>query len=91
MARRACSDSTVKLITKVFAELKADPKIGRAEALRRSMVSMFTTGKDYEAHPAFWAPFVLVAKAEPIDSRDVGSCRNDRTFGSDARRSGVGH
>jgi tetratricopeptide (TPR) repeat protein/CHAT domain-containing protein len=56
------SESTVKLITKAIAELKADPKIGRAEALRRSMLSMIDTGKEYEAHPAFWAPFVLVGE-----------------------------
>jgi tetratricopeptide (TPR) repeat protein/CHAT domain-containing protein len=56
------SDSTVKLITEAIAELKADPKIGRAEALRRSMLSLITTGKDYEAHPAVWAPFVLVGE-----------------------------
>jgi CHAT domain-containing protein/tetratricopeptide (TPR) repeat protein len=56
------SDSTVKLITKAVAELKANPKIGRAEALRRSMLSMISTGKAYEAHPAFWAPFVLVGE-----------------------------
>jgi CHAT domain-containing protein/tetratricopeptide (TPR) repeat protein len=56
------SDATVKLITKAIAELKANPKIGRAEALRRSMLSMINTGKDYEAHPAFWAPFVLVGE-----------------------------
>jgi tetratricopeptide (TPR) repeat protein/CHAT domain-containing protein len=56
------SQPTVKLITIAIAELKADPKIGRAEALRRSMLSLITTGKDYEAHPAFWAPFVLVGE-----------------------------
>lgn len=56
------SESTVKLIIKAVAELKADPQIGRAEALRRSMLSMIDTGKDYEAHPAFWAPFVLVGE-----------------------------
>jgi tetratricopeptide (TPR) repeat protein/CHAT domain-containing protein len=56
------SESTVKLITKAVAELKADPLIGRAEALRRSMLSMIDTGKNYEAHPAFWAPFVLVGE-----------------------------
>jgi CHAT domain-containing protein len=32
------SDFTVKFITKAVAELKSDPKIGRAEALRRSML-----------------------------------------------------
>jgi CHAT domain-containing protein/tetratricopeptide (TPR) repeat protein len=56
------SDATVKLITKAVAELKGDPKIGRAEALRRSMLSMIDSGRDYEAHPAFWAPFVLVGE-----------------------------
>jgi CHAT domain-containing protein/tetratricopeptide (TPR) repeat protein len=56
------SDSTVKLITKAFAELNAGPKIGRAEALRRSMLSLIKDGKEYEAHPAFWAPFVLVGE-----------------------------
>jgi len=56
------SESTVKLITKAVDELKRYPKIGRAEALRRSMLSMIDSGKDYEAHPAFWAPFVLVGE-----------------------------
>jgi CHAT domain-containing protein len=56
------SDSTVQLITKAVAELKSDPKIGRAEALRRAMLWLATTGKNNEAHPAFWAPFVLVGE-----------------------------
>jgi CHAT domain-containing protein len=56
------SGPTVKLITKAVNELKRDPKIGRAEALRRSMLSMIDTGNVYEAHPAFWAPFVLVGE-----------------------------
>ena len=56
------SEPTVKLITKAVDELKRDPKIGRAEAMRRSMLAMIDTGKDYEAHPSFWAPFVLVGE-----------------------------
>ncbi len=37
--------------------------IGRAEALRRSMMAtMETEGKDYFAHPMFWAPFVVVGE-----------------------------
>ena len=56
------SGYTIKLIIKVVAELKSDPKIGRAEALRRSMLTMINDRKDYEAHPAFWAPFVLVGE-----------------------------
>jgi CHAT domain-containing protein len=56
------SNSTVKIITKAIAELKADPRIGRAEALRRSMLAMIDSGEGYEAHPAYWAPFVLVGE-----------------------------
>jgi len=59
---KVSSNSTVKLITKAIAELKANPKIGRAEALRRSMLSLITTGKEYEAHPAHGALFVLVGE-----------------------------
>jgi CHAT domain-containing protein len=56
------SDSTVELITNAIAALKDNPNTGRAEALRRSMLSMIANGKSYEAHPAFWAPFVLVGE-----------------------------
>jgi CHAT domain-containing protein len=55
------SEATVRLITKAFAELKADAKLGRAEALRRSMVALVDRGSGYE-HPANWAPFVLVGE-----------------------------
>ena len=55
------SDATVKLITQAFAELKADPTIGKAEALRRSMVSLISRS-GYNAHPANWAPFVVVGE-----------------------------
>ena len=50
------SGAAVKLSTKAFAELKADPKIGRAEALRRSMAELIRNGQPYQAHPAIWAP-----------------------------------
>src|SRR5262249_11313407 len=56
------SESTVKLITKAIAALKSDTKIGRAEGLRRAMLSMIKDGKNYEAHPSFWAPFVVVGE-----------------------------
>jgi CHAT domain-containing protein len=45
-----------------MAELKAEPRIGRAEALRRAMLKLIGDGQDFEAHPAFWAPFVLVGE-----------------------------
>jgi CHAT domain-containing protein len=63
------SDATVKLITKAVAELKSDPKIGRAEALRRAMLAMIDNGKEGEAHPAMWAPFVLVGEGAAPTSR----------------------
>ena len=57
------SDATVELITKTFAALRTDPRIGRAEALRRSMVALISKGDAY-AHPATWAPFVLVGEGQ---------------------------
>jgi CHAT domain-containing protein/tetratricopeptide (TPR) repeat protein len=56
------SAATVDLITKAVGEIKSNPNIGRAEALRRSMLAMIDSSKDHEAHPAFWAPFVLVGE-----------------------------
>jgi hypothetical protein len=67
----------VKLITKAVAELKSSPTIGRAEALRRATLSMIDTGKSYEAHPAFRAPFVITARAERHDDWDVACCWHD--------------
>jgi CHAT domain-containing protein/tetratricopeptide (TPR) repeat protein len=55
------SDATVKLITKVFEEINANSKIGRAEALRRSMLALIASD-DRNAHPANWAPFVVVGE-----------------------------
>jgi CHAT domain-containing protein len=55
------SEATVKLITKAFDEIKADPRTGRAEALRRAMIALIAMGGAY-AHPANWAPFVVVGE-----------------------------
>jgi CHAT domain-containing protein len=60
------STSTVKLVTAAAAELKANPTIGRAEAARRSMMSLVMNGANYEAHPAYWAPFVLVGEGAAL-------------------------
>ena len=54
------SSSTVKLTTRAFEELTRDRSIGRAEALRRSMVELIKNGRPEEAHPTNWAAFVLV-------------------------------
>jgi CHAT domain-containing protein len=56
------SEATVKLITKTFDQLKADPNMGRAEALRSSMQALIDSGGGSHSHPANWAPFVLVGE-----------------------------
>ena len=56
------SQATVKLITSAVGELKREPAIGRAEALRRAMAGLATAGGIGENHPQFWAPFVLVGE-----------------------------
>jgi CHAT domain-containing protein/tetratricopeptide (TPR) repeat protein len=60
------SDATVRLITKAFAEMTpgqvAGVPITRAEAMRRSIAAMISDGRAVEAHPAFWAPFVVVGE-----------------------------
>jgi len=55
------SGATVTLITGSFAELKGAPKIGRAEALRRAMLALMQKDR-ISAHPATWAPFVVVGE-----------------------------
>jgi CHAT domain-containing protein/tetratricopeptide (TPR) repeat protein len=55
------SEAAVALVTGSFAELKRDPGIGRAEALRRAMLSLVAKG-GRTAHPASWAPFVVVGE-----------------------------
>jgi len=56
------SGTTVKLITTAIREMARDPKLGRAEAIRRSMLALIDKGEPHEAHPAYWAPFVVVGE-----------------------------
>jgi CHAT domain-containing protein len=56
------SDATVKLITGAVGRMAADNGVGRAEALRRSMLELIDKGKTNEAHPSYWAPFVVVGE-----------------------------
>ena len=48
-------------ITNTFAAMKANQTIGRAEALRRSMLALIATGGQ-SAHPAHWAPLIVVGE-----------------------------
>ena len=51
-----------RLTTFAVAALRDDPLIGRAEAMRLSMLELIeTAGEDSEfVHPAFWAPFQVI-------------------------------
>ena len=55
------SELTVKLIGSAVRAL-SDRSVGRAEALRRAMVNLIDYRQANEAHPAYWAPFVVVPK-----------------------------
>ncbi len=57
------SAASVAVTTGAVNAMKAEPKIGRAEALRRSIAALIAKGGDY-AHPSVWAPFVLVGNGE---------------------------
>ena len=52
------SRAATELTTKTFALMAATPNLGRAEALRRSMLTLIEEGKP----PSYWAPFVVVGE-----------------------------
>src|SRR5689334_14181915 len=59
---RPTQKATVKLITGAMSRVAADKRLGRAEAMRQSMLALIDGAKPYEAHPFFWAPFVVVGE-----------------------------
>lgn len=57
------SAAATRLTTTTFDKIKANPKLGRSEALRQAMLDyMNDTSDPKNAHPAFWAPFVVVGE-----------------------------
>lgn len=55
------SDAAVRLTTRAFAGYERDPKAGRAEALQRAMLGLMDDRSQTDnAHPAVWAPFVVI-------------------------------
>jgi len=52
------STAATELTTRTFASLAAEPRLGRAEALRRSMLALIEAGQG----PSYWAPFVIVGE-----------------------------
>ena len=57
------SYAATMLTTTAFKELSVTPDIGPAKALQRSQATLMDDAKrPWNAHPAFWAPFVLVGE-----------------------------
>ncbi|UGY18123.1 CHAT domain-containing protein [Bradyrhizobium septentrionale] len=57
------SEAATRLTISTFDRLKADPKLGRAEALRQAMLAYLNdTSSARNAYPAFWAPFALIGE-----------------------------
>jgi CHAT domain-containing protein len=57
------SEVATRLTTSTFERLKADPGIGRAEALRQAMLASLSDASSAKnAYPAFWAPLALIGE-----------------------------
>jgi CHAT domain-containing protein/Tfp pilus assembly protein PilF len=57
------SDAATRLTTATFDILTADPKLGRAEALRRAMLAYLNdTSQPRNAYPAIWGPFSIIGE-----------------------------
>jgi CHAT domain-containing protein len=65
------SEAAVRLTTRAIDALAKEPAIGRAEALRRSMVALIddVSAPERFAHPLVWAPFSLVGEGGPAQGR----------------------
>jgi len=55
------SYAATMLTSRTFAEMRKSGAVGRAEALRRAMLALMSDDqRPWTAHPAVWAPFVVV-------------------------------
>lgn len=62
------SDTSVLITTGTLEAMAANPAIGRAGALRQSVLKMIEGKPEiYYAHPAFWAPFTVVGEGGAVN------------------------
>jgi CHAT domain-containing protein len=55
------SEAAVRLTTGTFAKLAAAKEMGKAEALRETMLAILDDSRDRDdAHPIYWAPFSII-------------------------------
>ncbi|WP_025032557.1 CHAT domain-containing protein [Bradyrhizobium sp. DOA9] len=59
------SEAATRLTTSTFELLKNEPNLGRAEALRRAMLTYLDDASSpRNAYPAMWGPFALIGEGE---------------------------
>ena len=59
------SAASVQLTTNSVGMAASRRSIGKADALRHSMLELLSKGNVFFAHPMMWAPFVIVGEGGP--------------------------
>src|SRR5215475_7074481 len=69
--------------------MKADPKLGRAAALRNAMLLAFMDDRSspLNAYPAFWRPFCIIGEGAARCDRLISDGVGAAVPGGDGRRS----